>query len=162
MSTQSNNAIIQLGVVVRDVDHCVARYGELLGWQDWHFNTVDTARGKGRNFTFAGKPIEARARIAWTVIGQLELELIEPQDDSGIYAEFLRQKGPGLHHVMIEAPDFHSTLAGFAAQSCDVLASGELQKTRFALIDTLDDLGMLIEIAEGGPLLPDSSISSPG
>jgi methylmalonyl-CoA/ethylmalonyl-CoA epimerase len=156
-----NNPIIQIGVVVNNVDRCVERYGELLGWKDWHFNTVDTTLGKGRNFIFAGKPIEARARIAWTVIGQLELELIEPQDEHSIYAEFLRQKGPGLHHVMIEALDFRSTLADFAKHNCDVLASGELQNTRFALVDTLDDLGLLIEIAEGGPLIPDSSLSRP-
>ena len=147
--------IVQIGIVVRDLDRAVSRYESLLGWNSWNFNVVDTRNGKGCRFTFGGAPIEARARIAWMEVGGIEIELIEPQDEDSVYAEFLRDRGPGLHHVMLATEDFRASLAGFEQEGFAVLASGELQQTRFALLDTVADLGMLVELAEGGPLEPD-------
>lgn len=152
--------IVQIGIVVRDLDDAVARYGFLLGWKDWNFNAVDTQAGKGRRFTFGGAPIEARARIAWMEVGAIEIELIEPRDEDSVYAEFLRDRGPGLHHVMLATEDYRASLADFEQEGYAVVASGELQQTRFALVDTVADLGMLIELAEGGPLVPDNASGS--
>lgn len=42
-----------------------------------------------------------------------------------------------------------------ASQGIATLGSGELQSTRFTLLDTLADLGLICEIAEGDPLLAD-------
>jgi hypothetical protein len=39
----------------------------------------------------------------------------------------------------------------------ETLASGELQKTRFCLLDTAQALGLICEIADGEPLVPDRS-----
>lgn len=154
------SGVVQIGIVVRDLDHAVARYETLLGWKDWNFNAVDTRAGKGSRFTFGGAPIEARARIAWMEVGGIEIELIEPQDENGVYAKFLRDRGPGLHHVMLATADYGASLADFEREGYAVVASGELQQTRFALLDTVEDLGMLVELAEGGPLEPDNSSGS--
>jgi 4-hydroxyphenylpyruvate dioxygenase-like putative hemolysin len=150
-------AVVQIGLVVRDLEHTVAHYESLLGWRGWNFNAVDTRAGKGRRFTFGGAPIEARARIAWMEVGAIEIELIEPQDENSIYAEFIRDRGAGLHHVMLATKDYVASLADFEQKGYAVVASGELQQTRFALLDTVEDLGMLIELAEGGPLVPDGT-----
>jgi 4-hydroxyphenylpyruvate dioxygenase-like putative hemolysin len=152
--------ILQIGIVVRNLNHAVARYETLLGWKDWNFNAVDTRAGKGRRFTSGGAPVEVRARIAWMAVGTIEIELIEPQDEDSIYAEFIRDRGPGLHHVMLATEDYAASLADFEQGGCDVVTSGELQQTRFALLDTVEDLGMLIELAEGGPLEPDNGSGS--
>lgn len=148
-------AIVQIGVVVTDLEHCISCYEKLLGWNDWSFSSVDTAKGRGRRFTFAGAPCEVRAKIAWTVQGGLELEVIQPLDENGIYAEFLLDHGPGLHHVMLQTKDYDSSMNDFRASGYEVVASGELQNSRFALVNAVQDLGMLIELAEGGPLVPD-------
>ena len=95
--------VIQVGLVVRCAATTARRYQELLGLSDWHFNEVDTERGKGANFRSSNKPIVARANIAWIQLGNVELELIEPRDEYSVYAQFLREKGPGIHHVMFAA-----------------------------------------------------------
>lgn len=151
--------IVQIGIVVRDLAHAVSRYGALLGWKDWNFNAVDTHAGRGSRFTFGGVPIESQAIIAWMDLGGIEIELIEPKDENSIYAEFLRDRGPGLHHVMLATADYAASLDDFKQKGYAVVVSGELQQTRFALFDTVADLGMLIELADGGPLVPDSASS---
>ena len=147
--------IVQIGVVVNDVDACVAKYRELLDLQDWHINYVDTAIGKGSNFRKGDKTIVAKAKIAWIKIGNVELEVIEPRDDESVYAQFLRDKGPGIHHVMFSTSDYDKCSATMAENNVGVIGSGELQQTRFKMFDTEKDLGLICEIADGEALTPD-------
>ena len=158
MSQPLFNNIIQIGVVVKDADATVAKYRELLGIQDWHLNYVDTESGKGSNFRSGDKPIAARARIAWTNIGNVELEIIEPRDEQSVYAQFLRDRGPGIHHLMFSTADYDKCAAKMAENKIGVIGSGELQNTRFQMFDTERDLGLICEIADGEALIPDESL----
>jgi 4-hydroxyphenylpyruvate dioxygenase-like putative hemolysin len=149
--------VVQIGIVVRSVSEAVKKYRELMGIGDWHFNEVDTLKGKGTRFRVRGTASEVRAMIAWTQLGNVELELIEPRDEESVYAEFLRDKGPGVHHVMFATEDYDVCRDRMNAQGVEPLASGEVQKTRFCLLDTLEALGVVSEIADGEPLVPDHS-----
>jgi methylmalonyl-CoA/ethylmalonyl-CoA epimerase len=160
MSQSLFKDVVQIGVVVSDADACVARYRELLNLQDWHINYVDTEAGKGRNFFIGDKPIAAKAKIAWIAIGNVELEIIEPQDEESVYAQFLRDKGPGIHHVMFAVSDYDKCNESMIENNVEVLGSGELQQTRFQMFDTEKDLGFICEIAEGEALIPDEVTSS--
>jgi len=147
--------VVQIGIVVNDAKASANCYKDLLGLDDWHFNEVDTSKGKGANFRHGKKAIAAKAMIAWLPLGNVELELIEPRDEISIYAEFLRDKGPGIHHVMFVTPDYDRCVDALISQNVAVLGSGELQHTRFQLFDTFSDLGLICEIAEGKALIPD-------
>ena len=150
--------VIQIGVVVDDVDASVAKYRELLDLQDWHINYVDTKNSKGRNFRKDDTPIVAKAKIAWINIGNVELEIIEPQDEKSVYAHFLRDNGPGIHHVMFATSDYDKCSATMARNNIGVIGSGELQQTRFQMFDTQKDLGLICEIADGKALTSDESL----
>ena len=54
-------------------------------------------------------------------------------------------------------PIFRPLFQAFAAilVAALILGSGALQHTRFQLFDTQADLGLICEIAEGEPLVPD-------
>ncbi|MGI9287522.1 MAG: VOC family protein, partial [Pseudomonadales bacterium] len=90
-------------------------------------------------------------------IGNVELEVIEPQDEESVYAQFLRDKGSGIHHVMFATPDYDKCSARMAANNVAVIGSGELQNTRFQMFNTEKDLGLICEIADGEALTPDES-----
>jgi 4-hydroxyphenylpyruvate dioxygenase-like putative hemolysin len=152
------NDIVQVGVIVKDVDACVDKYRELLGLRDWHINYFDTKTGKGRKFHKDGKPIDAKLKVAWINIGNVELELIEPQDEESHYAEFLREEGPGIHHLLFATTDYDKCAATMVENNIDVVCSGEYQHTRFQMFDTKKDLGLICEIAKGGALTPDESL----
>lgn len=151
-------SVVQIALVVADVEATARRYRQLLGVQDWYVNDVDTLAGKGSGFHHRGQPIAARARIAWARLGEVELELIEPLDEDSVYAQFLREQGPGLHHVMFDGMDLLTCSRQMAAAGIVELAGGELQQSRFKLFDTQDALGLLCEFAEGGELIADRHI----
>lgn len=158
MSQPLFDQILQIGIVVTDVDLTVASYRELLGLHEWHINYVDTDGGKGKNFRNGKSSIAAKAKIAWISLGSVELEIIEPQDDASVYSQFLKERGPGIHHVMFATPDYEGCAQEMAANNVPVLGSGELQQTRFQMFDTQESLGLICEIAEGKELVPDESL----
>jgi hypothetical protein len=86
MSEPKVNAVVQIGIVVRSADEAMRHYAKLLGIDDWNINYVDTDNGKGRNFRVDGENVSVKAKIAWTNVGDIELELIEPQDDNSTRA----------------------------------------------------------------------------
>jgi methylmalonyl-CoA/ethylmalonyl-CoA epimerase len=141
-------AISQIGVVVENLERTVERYRELLGLGDWSYASVPTQTSDDSD-----EPVAAR--IAWTMLGQVELELIEPRTHTGIYADCLRERGPGLHHVMFSVAEYDGLANHMADHGIQVLRSGRLQHTRFRLFDTETDLGLIVEIAEGGSLRPE-------
>ena len=128
--------VIQIGIVVKNAESVVMRYKELLGMNGWQFNQVDTAKGIGNGFKHLTKSIQAKALIAWIQLGNVELELIEPQEENSVYAQFLREKGPGIHHVMFTPSNYQGCIERMKSCGIATLAEGKLQKTRFQLFDT--------------------------
>ena len=121
---------------------------------------MTSAIGIGRNFYKNGKPIQVKAKIAWVNFGNVELELIEPQDQHSLYSDFLKEHGPGIHHVMLGTSDYITGLDHMDSQNIAAIGGGELQGTRFQMFDTQELLGFICEIADGDPLAPDQSLKS--
>ena len=149
------NSVIQIGIIVSDVNKAIRAYQDLLQVKQWNINHVDTAVGTGGNFHIKGEPIEVKAKIAWVRLGNVELELIEPQDQHSLYSKFLREQGPGIHHVMLGTSNYRSAMDHMDKMNVAGIGGGELQDTRFHMFDTQDLLGFICEIAEGSRLVPD-------
>jgi hypothetical protein len=106
MAEKDFTQIVQIGIIVNNAKAAAENFRTLLGVGNWHYNSVDTKSGIGKNFRAHNRSIEAKANIARTNLGMVEIELIEPLDDSSVYAEHLRDHGPGLHHIMFETADY--------------------------------------------------------
>ncbi len=53
---------------------------------------------------------EQQVRVAFLPVGDSNIELLEPTDDSSGVARFLQKKGPGLHHICLEVDSIDETL----------------------------------------------------
>jgi methylmalonyl-CoA/ethylmalonyl-CoA epimerase len=62
-----------------------------------------------------GKPTPFALRIAFGVLGGVLVELLEPLDDRSPHAEFLHDRGEGLHHLAFLVADFDAQLAAVRA-----------------------------------------------
>jgi hypothetical protein len=70
--------------------------------------------------TYRGQPADFVADISLSYAGDTQLELISPQSGESVYSEFLRERGPGLHHICVEA----DSTEGLARELADAAASG--------------------------------------
>src|SRR5712692_2621880 len=51
------------------------------------------------------------ARIVSLHFGDVDVELLEPNDPASPVAKFLAKRGPGIHHVCYRVPDLDAALA---------------------------------------------------
>ncbi len=147
MSSPTFSGVKQVCVVVRDMDDAVRRYSDRYGFGPWFLYTYRdiAARVRGTDQVFS-------IRVALTKLADgFQWELIMPLDDRSIYAAFLREHGEGVQHVGFEVDDVPSTIdtVGPLLRSENAGLRGGLQ--RYAMLDTVNDLGVLAEVMDYTP-----------
>jgi methylmalonyl-CoA/ethylmalonyl-CoA epimerase len=98
--------IDHIGFVVADVDQAVAFYGQAFGLTAWERIAMP----------------ERHIAVAVAPMGESLIELLAPTSDEAAFAKFLREQGPGMHHIAYRVDDIHAALA-------------ELQRRGVPLID---------------------------
>jgi len=101
----------------------------------------------GADCRFRGRPADCEAHLSLGWLGETQLELIEPVRGESLYADFLAERGPGLHHVAFEVPDFDAAVAGLSESGHERLMEGALGPgSRFAYFETAAAGASVIEI----------------
>lgn len=137
---------MQIGIVVRDVVATVKRYEEEYGIGPWTF--FDVAPENAPDLRHDGGPVKGATRNATTKVGSVWWELTQPLDGEGLFAEFLREKGEGVHHIAVKTPDFEGALA---MQTETLPLSGSFMDVKVAYLPTDRKLGVLLEVFSGFP-----------
>lgn len=97
--------VIQVGIVVRDVEKTVE-----------HLSAMGIGPFKAKNLPmereewFRGKPMYADFNIQAAMIGDVEIELIQPISGESPHKEFLETKGEGIQHIACAVNDVQETV----------------------------------------------------
>jgi methylmalonyl-CoA/ethylmalonyl-CoA epimerase len=138
--------ITQIGILVHDIEKTSREYADFFGVEkpQWSItDSVDNAQTQYR-----GKRSEARAKLAFFDMGSLQLELIEPDHNPSTWRESLNKNGEGPHHIAFEIEGMKDKIAVLRHNQMPLLQKGEYTGGRYAYIDTLRDLKVIIELLE--------------
>lgn len=116
---------IQIAWVTPDLDATEMALTGLLGARKW-VRIPDVHFGP-ESCLLRGEPADFVASISLSYLGDMQLELIAPVRGENIYSEFLRDHGPGLHHICMEAetPErFEAALTDAAEHGAQVVQRG--------------------------------------
>ena len=94
------NKVIQVGVVVRDVEKTVERL-TAVGIGPFQEMKLPPDRKEW----FRGEPMYADFKIFGAMIGDIQIELIQPLSGDSPHMEFLKTKGEGIQHIACAVPD---------------------------------------------------------
>jgi len=136
--------VIQVGLVVKDLRESMERYWKLLGIGPWNIYTY--APPMLREATVRGKRVDYSMRLAHSMAGPVQIELIQPLEGPSIYTEHLAQKGEGLHHIQSRIENIEEVLAAFEKLTIGVLMSGKFGEGEFYYLDTEPVIGVIYEI----------------
>ena len=109
-----------------------------------------------------GLPLESimdipsdRVRIAFLVVGESKVELVEPTDDTTGVARFLASKGEGFHHVCFEVANLAEELTRLGIDGVELIDSAPRRGAEgpVAFLHPRSCHGVLVELIEapGGP-----------
>jgi methylmalonyl-CoA/ethylmalonyl-CoA epimerase len=144
---------MQIGIVVRDLDAAIRRYEDDYGIGPWTVYQIkpDDVKVWREN----GRPAQPSTRAASAMVGRVQWELIEPLDDKSLFAQFLAEKGEGVHHVAVATASFDEILAEEAERGNELVLWSELgakyNGVKVAYLGTQRDLGVTLEVFSGLP-----------
>jgi hypothetical protein len=110
-------------------------------------NTVETRfRGQQHSFT---------CKMSYAYSANMMWEVVQPIEGTGVFDEFLAQRGEGVHHAGFLCPgrSFVEAIAEFERRGFRIIQSGRVWggKVGYAFIGTFDDLGVFFEIWDHPP-----------
>jgi methylmalonyl-CoA/ethylmalonyl-CoA epimerase len=97
--------IDHIGFVVADVDAAVDYYRQSFGIEVWERISLP----------------ERHADVAVARLGDTLLELLAPTSDEASFARFLRERGPGVHHVAYRVDDIVAAMADLRARGVPLI-----------------------------------------
>lgn len=141
MSKQIFTKVLQVGIIVDDVEAFIKKYEEDYGigpWEVKYYNKENTkVHQEEKQFSI---------KVGFANLDNVQFELIEPQDETSVYAQFLRENGPGLHHIALDTNGHDEVCQEMEKRGVPVIHSGESQRGTFTYLDLRKELGFIGEI----------------
>ena len=140
------NVITQIGIIVKDIDRVSQAYADFLGVDkpEWFMTgTPDVAQTE-----YKGSSTTARAKLAFLHCGQLQIELIEPDEEPSTWREFLDTNGEGVHHIALRIEGMKEKIMLLESKGIPLIQKGEYTGGRYAYMDSLKELKVIIELLE--------------
>jgi methylmalonyl-CoA/ethylmalonyl-CoA epimerase len=128
-------AIDHIGFAVRDIDEAIAFYGAMFGLSDWERIALP----------------DRFMDVAVARVGDVMLELIAPTSDVAAFAKYLRERGPGMHHIAYRVDDIAAALTQLkarGAQLIDERPTVGLHNHLVAFVHPKSMQGVLVELVQ--------------
>jgi len=137
----------QVGIVVNDIKETVKTYHDKYGYGPWELYKYYSPKVK--DMYYMGKKInqEFITTAPVPMIGEVELELIEPESEKNIYADFLKKYNrEGIQHVSFTYNlSFVEVLAFHRNKGHKILQKGNINGAIYIYVDTTKDLKFISE-----------------
>jgi methylmalonyl-CoA/ethylmalonyl-CoA epimerase len=110
-----------VGMIVPDLEAALKAYASNFGVNFSVFELDES------NSAFSGSSASFKLRIAFGLIDLSAVELIQPVAGETIHAKFLRQNGPGIHHLGFWVDDLNAARRQFDNRGYHLLTEGEIR-----------------------------------
>lgn len=144
----SPEAVCQIAFIVHDIERAGKKFCEIFGVE--MPKIIVTAAYEITKTTYKGEPCDATAKLAFFNAGQVQFELIEPDQKPSVWRDFLNEHGEGIHHIAFRVENTAATTAALAGQGIPVVQQGLYSDTSgmYTYLDAAPVLGVLVELLE--------------
>lgn len=124
--------INHIAIAVEDIDESLVFWQEGLGLRLSHVEDVPSQK----------------ALVAFIPAGDSEVELVKPTDETTGVAKFLKERGPGMHHLCMEVDDIEGMLEQLKQKGVRLIneTALELPGRKMAFVHPKSANGVLVEL----------------
>jgi catechol 2,3-dioxygenase-like lactoylglutathione lyase family enzyme len=140
--------ITQVGIIVRDIEAKARAWAQILGLPMPEI--ITTAPVDVAHTEYQGQPTPARAKLAFFHMGQVDVELIEPIGAPSTWRDHLNAHGDSVHHIAFRIHSMQGKLAYLSENSIPLVQRGDYTGGRYAYVDSIAQLGVILELLENG------------
>jgi methylmalonyl-CoA/ethylmalonyl-CoA epimerase len=147
----------QIGIVVNNIEETTKYYEEVFGMGPFEKRTVHYD-----NATFYGETCGYSGKRAFFNLGPVQVELIELIDGKTIHEQFLKEKGPGLHHIGFRVKDLQQAKENARKKGLEVIQDYQHPGgLGFAYLDSDKIGGVIFELIQLPERKPSPDSASP-
>lgn len=144
-SVLKTTIVTQIGILCNDIEATAKAYGDFFGME---YTIMQTGPQEEAGTVYLGQPTAARCKQAFFQMGDVQLELIEPDMEPSVWRYDLETRGEGLHHLAFYVKDTDGMLAKLAEMGMETLQTGGWDGGRYAYVDARGSLKVLLETLE--------------
>lgn len=124
--------INHIAIAVNDIEESLAFWQDALGLSLSHIEDVPSQK----------------ATVALIPTGDSEVELVRPTDETTGVAKFLKERGPGMHHLCLEVDDIDGMLEQLKQKGVRLIneTAQVLPGRKMAFIHPKSANGVLVEL----------------
>jgi methylmalonyl-CoA/ethylmalonyl-CoA epimerase len=142
------NIVRQVGIIVGDIAQSIERYVEVFGTPKPPI--IETPGYALSKTTYRGENSEATARLAFFNFGQVQIELIEPDEQPGVWREYLETHGEGVQHIAFQVADTQRAVDYLSQHGIGVIQQGLYADASgmYTYVDSERSLGICVELLQ--------------
>jgi catechol 2,3-dioxygenase-like lactoylglutathione lyase family enzyme len=141
-----SKTITQVAIVVKDIDKARNAWAQLLGVKVPDVSVAESH--SSRPTLYRGKPSDAKAKLAFLAMDNLQVELIQPLGGKSTWQEFLDTQGEGIHHIAFQVKGIDGVEKRFELQGNPTIQRGGWDGGAYSYVDASKDLGCMLELLE--------------
>lgn len=127
--------ISHIGIAVKNIDETIKLYSEILGLKVEGFEEIS----------------DQKVKIAFIVVGESRIELLESTDMESSIAKFIEARGEGIHHIALEVDSIEAELEKLKNKGIKLIDEKPrigAHHTKIAFIHPKSTSGTLLELCE--------------
>lgn len=144
----SSQPIVQICFVTDDLDKSAEFFAGILG-VDVPESLYPATRDVAKVYYRGEENADVWARIKIFKLGNLDIELLQPDGRPSAWQELLNKNGPCVHHIAFRVPDADAVIEQAAVAGVPLVQKGETGNNgQYAYLDTVPQLGAFIELLQ--------------
>lgn len=138
----------QVGIIVHDIERTARRFSAVLGVPMPNILTTlgyDVART-----TYKGQRCDATAKLAFFDFGQVQVEMIQPDEKPSVWRDWLDANGEGAQHIAFRVENTQRAVDHLAKFGIGILQQGLYSDGggMYTYMDSQAQLGTTLELLE--------------
>jgi hypothetical protein len=141
-----SKSMAQVAIVVKDIDAARNAWAKLLGIMVPEVSIAES--NSSRPTLYKGNSSNAKAKLAFVVLENIQIELIEPMGGKSTWQEYLDKHGEGIHHIAFQVKGIDGVEKRFEMQGNPTVQRGGWDGGAYSYIDASQNLGCILELLE--------------
>ncbi len=141
--------LAQIGFIVRDIEKTKQEFARFF---DVPLPpTVNSGEYAVTKTEYRGEPApKAQCLMTFFYFGDLQMELIQPNEEPSAWREYLEEHGEGIHHLAFQVNGMQVNIEHCEEWGMKLVQKGEYRRGngRYAFLDATDSLKMFVELLE--------------
>jgi methylmalonyl-CoA epimerase len=142
----NSKKVTQVAIIVKDIDKARTAWASVLGMPVPEISIAESH--ESRPTLYKQKPTDAKSKLAFLRMENLQIELIQPLGGNSTWQEYLDKYGEGIHHIAFNVTDINGVEKKFEAIKMPTVQRGGWNGGAYSYIDASSDLGCILELLE--------------